>query len=129
MKIMCKKLFSIMFCLFVCKQVARKWPQNQHVPPEDIGANFYPELGCYSSRDPVVIDEHMQQFKAAGIGKRGGGAREGRVPPKQQKFCVKLYRKKRKKVKEKIGKRNKNWEERHKWGRFFHFCHSCILTL
>lgn len=33
------------------------------VPPEDIGANFYPELGPYSSRDPKVIDAHMEALK------------------------------------------------------------------
>lgn len=35
---------------------------------DDIGANFYPELGCYSSNDPAIISKHMQQIKAAGIG-------------------------------------------------------------
>ncbi|XP_072019168.1 glycoprotein endo-alpha-1,2-mannosidase-like [Amphiura filiformis] len=49
-------------------EVAKKWPQGQYVPPDDIGSNFYPELGCYSSRDPVVIDNHMQQLREAGVG-------------------------------------------------------------
>lgn len=51
------------------KQEAAKWPTGQHEPPADIGSNFYPELGPYSSRDPEVIDNHMQQLRTAGIGK------------------------------------------------------------
>lgn len=35
---------------------------------EDIGANFYPSLGCYSSGDPEVIRTHMLQIREAGIG-------------------------------------------------------------
>lgn len=35
---------------------------------EDIGANFYPELGTYSSNDPETIEKHMQMFVQAGIG-------------------------------------------------------------
>jgi len=35
---------------------------------DDIGANFYPQLGSYSSTDPNIIDTHMQQIKEAGIG-------------------------------------------------------------
>lgn len=35
---------------------------------DDIGANFYPQLGCYSSNDPAVIEEHMRQVKRAGVG-------------------------------------------------------------
>lgn len=35
---------------------------------DDMGANFYPELGCYSSNDPEVIAMHMEQIRAAGIG-------------------------------------------------------------
>ena len=34
----------------------------------DIGANFYPELGEYSSNDPAVIDEHMAMMHRTGIG-------------------------------------------------------------
>jgi len=47
---------------------AKKWPSGTHVPPDDIGSNFYPELGPYSSRDPHVLNQHMQQIRAAGIG-------------------------------------------------------------
>ncbi|MDX1284298.1 MAG: glycoside hydrolase family 99 protein [Draconibacterium sp.] len=34
----------------------------------DIGANFYPELGTYSSNDPEIISKHMEMIKEAGIG-------------------------------------------------------------
>jgi len=43
------------------------WEQNGHNPPEDIGANFFPSAGTYSSADTAVIDSHMQQIAAAGI--------------------------------------------------------------
>lgn len=42
--------------------------KGQHTPPDDIGANYYPKLGAYSSADPVVIDAHMKQIRAAGPG-------------------------------------------------------------
>lgn len=48
--------------------VAARYPQGRHVPPGDISANFYPALGPYSSKDPAVIEEHMRQFRQAGIG-------------------------------------------------------------
>jgi glycoprotein endo-alpha-1,2-mannosidase len=48
--------------------VTSKYPQGRHVPPDDIGASFYPELGCYSSRDPAVIATHMTQLRVAGVG-------------------------------------------------------------
>ncbi len=35
---------------------------------DDIGANFYPALGCYSSNDPEIIDQHMEMIRKAGIG-------------------------------------------------------------
>lgn len=47
------------------------YPTGYHEPPDDIGSNFYPALGCYSSRDPNVIDAHMHQIRDAGIGKSG----------------------------------------------------------
>jgi len=42
--------------------------KRQHKPPGDIGANFYPELGPYSSADPEVIKKHMKQISEAGVG-------------------------------------------------------------
>ena len=50
------------------KNIAKKFATDRHVPPDDIGASFYPELGCYSSRDPKVIEIHMQQLRTAGVG-------------------------------------------------------------
>ena len=35
---------------------------------DDIGANFYPALGCYSSNDPSIIDQHMKLMAQAGTG-------------------------------------------------------------
>ena len=35
---------------------------------DDIGANFYPQLGCYSSNDSNVVANHMEMIKQAGIG-------------------------------------------------------------
>ena len=49
-------------------EVARLYDQGHHSPPDDIGANFYPQLGPYSSRDPKVLDDHMRQMRIAGVG-------------------------------------------------------------
>ncbi|KAG7465813.1 hypothetical protein MATL_G00157750 [Megalops atlanticus] len=49
-------------------KVAVGYPKGRHSPPEDIGANFYPALGTYSSRDPSVVEAHMQQLRTAAIG-------------------------------------------------------------
>jgi glycoprotein endo-alpha-1,2-mannosidase len=35
---------------------------------EDLGANFYPQLGDYSSNDPAIIEKHMEWIREAGIG-------------------------------------------------------------
>jgi len=35
---------------------------------DDIGANFFPQLGSYSSSDPKTISTHVQQIRDAGIG-------------------------------------------------------------
>ena len=50
------------------KAVSKRFPQGRHVPPHDIGASFYPELGCYSSKDPKILQAHMYQLRKAGIG-------------------------------------------------------------
>lgn len=52
-------------------KVAERYPQGRHTPPDDIGSNFYPSLGPYSSKDPAVIEAHMQQLRTAAIGKDG----------------------------------------------------------
>lgn len=50
-------------------KIAQGYPQGRHSPPDDIGSNFYPSLGPYSSRDPAVVEAHMQQLRTAAIGK------------------------------------------------------------
>lgn len=50
------------------QEVAKNYPKGVHSPPHDIGSSFYPQLGPYSSADPKVIEAHMQQLLAAGIG-------------------------------------------------------------
>ncbi|XP_053315428.1 glycoprotein endo-alpha-1,2-mannosidase [Spea bombifrons] len=49
-------------------KISNNFPSGVHNPPDDIGANFYPELGPYSSRDPSVVDAHMKQMRSASIG-------------------------------------------------------------
>jgi len=39
-----------------------------HQPPDDLGTNFYPLLGPYSSKNQSVIDQHMEWACEAGIG-------------------------------------------------------------
>lgn len=51
-------------------KVASGYPTGQHQPPNDIGANFYPALGPYSSRDPSVLEEHMRQLRTAAVGEK-----------------------------------------------------------
>ncbi|CAH1799318.1 unnamed protein product [Owenia fusiformis] len=50
------------------KKIAAKWPKGKHQPPDDIGSNYYPRLGTYSSRDPKTMESHMEQIRSAGIG-------------------------------------------------------------
>lgn len=44
------------------------WDQNGHVPPSDVGSDFYPTLGAYSSGDPEVVAQHMAWLREAGVG-------------------------------------------------------------
>jgi len=46
----------------------RNEPPRSYPAGEDIGANFYPALGCYSANDPQVIRAHCDQLRRAGIG-------------------------------------------------------------
>lgn len=50
------------------KNEALKWPKGQYVPPDEVGAQYYPSLGAYSSQDPEVLKSHMQQTRMAGSG-------------------------------------------------------------
>jgi hypothetical protein len=43
------------------------WAQYGHAPPNDIDSVYYPALGVYSSDDPTVLDEQMQELQRAGI--------------------------------------------------------------
>ncbi|XP_062848240.1 glycoprotein endo-alpha-1,2-mannosidase-like protein [Trichomycterus rosablanca] len=43
-------------------KISSSYPRGRHMPPDDIGSSFYPELGPYSSRDPEVIESHMEQI-------------------------------------------------------------------
>lgn len=36
--------------------------------PQDISADYYPELGPYSSNDPLVVAQHMAWLREAGVG-------------------------------------------------------------
>jgi hypothetical protein len=44
------------------------WQQGGFTPPDDIGANYYPELGPYSCSDPAVLKQHMAWIHDAGVG-------------------------------------------------------------
>ena len=62
------------------------WAQNNHLPPEDIGADYFPQLGAYSSNDPKTVIQHMEWLRQAGIGVIitswwGQGSREDQVVP------------------------------------------------
>lgn len=46
----------------------RVYPTGKHHPPEDIGANFYPLLGCYSSRNASTVKQHFTWVSEAGLG-------------------------------------------------------------
>ncbi len=43
------------------------WSQGGHDPPMDIASVYYPAIGVYSSKSPVVLDEQMQEIVQAGI--------------------------------------------------------------
>ena len=46
----------------------RNGPAKQFPGGDDIGANFFPALGCYSAHDPGLVETHMQQFRRARVG-------------------------------------------------------------
>ena len=50
-------------------KIAKQFPSNtRHAPPDDIGANFYPAIGCYSSSDPLAVTQHMSDIRSSGVG-------------------------------------------------------------
>ena len=46
----------------------RNGPGRQFPGGDDIGANFYPALGCYSSNDQKMLEQHMQQLRRGRVG-------------------------------------------------------------
>lgn len=50
------------------KQDRRVYPTGKHEPPHDIGANFFPLLGCYSSKNAETISQHLEWIQESGIG-------------------------------------------------------------
>lgn len=46
----------------------RNGPPKSFPGGEDIGANFYPELGAYSVNDPRIVETHLKQLRRAGVG-------------------------------------------------------------
>lgn len=50
--------------------VAARTKEQEHtcVPPDDIGANFYPAMGLYSSLSSEDVRTHMRQLRRAGVG-------------------------------------------------------------
>ncbi|HET9733364.1 MAG TPA: hypothetical protein VFP54_11880 [Acidimicrobiales bacterium] len=45
----------------------RHWDEGGHTPPLDIGSDYYPTRGAYSSHDPSVVDAQMADMAGAGI--------------------------------------------------------------
>jgi hypothetical protein len=45
----------------------RHWDQGGHTPPDDIGSDFYPQRGAYSSSDPATVESQMGDLAASGI--------------------------------------------------------------
>ncbi|CAF4561710.1 unnamed protein product, partial [Rotaria sp. Silwood2] len=50
------------------REKAAQYSQNKHEPPDDIGSNFYPLLGPYSSRSSAILDKHMRMIRMSGAG-------------------------------------------------------------
>jgi glycoprotein endo-alpha-1,2-mannosidase len=46
----------------------RQGPPRAFPGGEDIAADFYPAMGCYSSNRPADLDAHMKQLRRAGVG-------------------------------------------------------------
>lgn len=50
------------------KSDPKKYPTGYHEPPNDVGANFFPALGAYSSRNTSVIEQHFDWLNRSNIG-------------------------------------------------------------
>jgi glycoprotein endo-alpha-1,2-mannosidase len=44
------------------------WSEGGHLPPTDVGSNYYPDRGPYSSSDPAVLKAQMNDIAGAGVG-------------------------------------------------------------
>ena len=49
-------------------KIDKRYIHGYHKPPDDIGASFYPQLGCYSSGSASIIRSHMQMLVRANVG-------------------------------------------------------------
>jgi hypothetical protein len=47
--------------------VWRHWDQGGHAPPNDIGSDYYPTRGAYSSRSAAVLDAQLAEIARSGI--------------------------------------------------------------
>jgi len=47
----------------VADQSGKRFPGR-----DDIGANYYPQAGCYSCNHPKTLDRQMRELKSAGVG-------------------------------------------------------------
>jgi len=45
----------------------RHWDEGGHTPPDDIGSDYYPTRGAYSSADPSLLDAQLAEIADAGI--------------------------------------------------------------
>ena len=50
------------------KNDKKVYPQGSHVPPDDLGCNYYPKLGAYSSSNATTVNLHMKMIREALIG-------------------------------------------------------------
>jgi len=46
----------------------RHWDEGGHAPPDDVGSDYYPLRGAYSSLDQSVLSTQMADIASAGIG-------------------------------------------------------------
>lgn len=62
------------------------WSEGGHLPPADVGSNYYPDRGLYSSSDPAVLKAQIREITRAGIDQivvswwGWGSAEDARLP-------------------------------------------------
>jgi hypothetical protein len=44
------------------------WQETNFQPPSDISSDFYPQLGAYSSVDPITVAQHFAWLRESGVG-------------------------------------------------------------